>query len=250
MSRLFLFLSVVALAGCASTGKQSGTASTNHVQHQYSKKSGKWYDIRRDHSMSFGEFRTGPISQYGTQAETSEFGLPGIDFQKQKAHNSLSFDLHSPGGTARVSCGGHVKEKDVDTILAGFPPTRTVQDHFRGTVTLPDGRVWQFHLDGFNTAGPMTDLSGAIETDSGQIVIREDNSGSRTLDFFNGFSGAVFEWNGQSVGQVSREISLNNQGGNIIVNPQAPPNIRMAVAGVAAALMLAEQVETQGAGKL
>jgi hypothetical protein len=232
-------LFVILTGGCGTTKTASTTTS---VQNHSSKKSDRWYDIRRDRSISFGEFRTGPITQYGSQGSKSKIRLAGFGVNKGKAHNSLEFKLHGPGSSVEVRCGGHVKQKDTE-FLGVELPTNVSEDHFRGTIQFENASIWSFHLDGFNHTTVLDKLSGTIETDSGPITIRKSNSGSRLLATFDGFSGAVFEWQGQTVGEISKRVTLNGSMGDISVSPNAPPQIRLAVAAVASALLLAQKVE-------
>lgn len=216
------------------------------VERSNKRRTDRWYDLRFDQQLSFGAWRTGPIRQSWTSASGSDIRVAGIERRKQKAHNSMEFELYSPHGeTVRVTSGSSRRDRDWE--FAGVEIDNTYEDRIKGTVDFSDGQQWTFDIENFHAPSAIGDDTGGwiLSADGVVINVIEDNSQNETAGFLKGFAGARFEYQGVPVGRVTLTGSsirtLHHQ--HVRIASDSPPKVQSAIAAVATVLLATQEID-------
>lgn len=163
MPQLFLKLclpaclsAVALLAGCSTPSTSASLEASNRqiagvlpVQRHFDQKSDRWYDIRRNESVSFGAWRTGTIDRDYLTGERNSYPGRGLGWVKQKTGTTLQFDLHTPHcEVCNVSINSVRKDRELGVgpviMRTGITALSRSQTGARGplksTVSIP--RLW------------------------------------------------------------------------------------------------------------
>lgn len=185
-----------------------------------------------DQILSFGEYRSGPVSRGWTKGYDYPFVI-----RFTGAREKLRFAVfdHS-GNEAMVHCAGKLREQDLRLFRDYFDINIGTTDTFIGTVALNGGRQYDFHFENLNTqqSTGYRPLEGTVQGGIETIRLRAVwhlASGQRWLDTQP--IGVEFLRAGRVIGAVE---TVNE--GRVWISEDLGGEDRLLLASLAAALLL------------
>lgn len=188
-------------------------------------------------SFTFGDYRVaGPGHGRTNDKGGYDVSLVGFDLEKDRKKKGLTFDLQYLGkSAATVTAESFRKKKALTSKLGDF--NLEEHDWFKGTIALPSGPSLAFELNDYHSDSFNDQATGQIIGNGRTIVVREVRAFGRRN--YKGMPAAEFVLDGKRIGMMTR---LNQA--NIWVDQQQPEDVRVAVAGVAAAMLIAPRLSS------
>lgn len=234
---IVLFIS----CGCAKQGIRAQSGAQPVVRNTNWK---KWKQLQPEQTIAFGSWRVHAPSQSMGRGESST----RIGRVKRAEHlmtDDLEFQLeHS--GTAVASVSARVR-REVDTVIRGSGSGRFQtdgHDQLDGRIQLAGYAPAEFTIRGFSSDSVKTKAVGSLAVNQQKIAVREIDAPWH--DYRDGFAGAEFFVDEQRVGQVIRAHGVQIGGGNsesVWIEPSLSQEIKTAIAGTSATLLLATRLK-------
>lgn len=226
---------------CAQDGIQSHAAAQPVVRHTNWK---KWKRLQPEQTLEFGSWRVHAPSQ--SQRGGSDATRVGkFEQREHQMKGELEFQLeHSGSPVATVSA---TARREVDTVAPGIISGRFAtdgHDQLDGRIQLAGYSPAEFSITGFSTDSQKAKAVGSLTVNQQRIIVREIDAPWH--DYRDGFAGAEFFVNDQRVAQVIRAYPAVIGGGkneSVWIDPALPSEVKTAIAGTSATLLLAKRLE-------
>ncbi len=234
-------IALLICSGCAQSGVQSHAGAEPVVRHTNWM---KWKRFQPEQTLVFGSWRVhAPNKSQRSGSGSTRVG--GVEHREHRMNGAVKFQLeHS--GTPVASISAKATRK-VDTVSPGFISGRFEadgRDQLNGHIELVGYSPAEFTVTGFSNDSRNTKAVGSLTVNQQRITLREIDAPWH--DHRDGFAGAEFFVNDQRVGQVIRgDYAVIGGGTNesVWIEPSLPPEVKTAIAGTSATLLLASRLE-------
>lgn len=193
----------------------------------------KWRRFQPEQSVTFGAYQVIAPRKSAVGGITTTIS----SFQDSRLKGSIEFDLLESG-----VAGSHVTVKLARTVKSvdSGNDLGTLRiddkDQMDGQILIGGTGSAEFSLAGFHKGSLRGEAFGELKVNGSRIILREVEPAWHEQTY--GFAGADFSLNEIQVGQV-----ICGRKETFWVDPNQPPEIRIAIASVAATILVTDRLE-------
>ncbi len=220
--------------GCAESALQRPTGTQPVVRHV---NWNKWKRLRPEQSVAFGTYRIIAPEKSFNGGRTTLISAESRKFQSSDLKGAIEFDLLESGSSvAHVTAKStrNVKELSVGGGLGTIGVDE--EDRMSGQIEIIGHGTAEFSLSGFHQGSLGEEAKGVLTVNQSRIKLKEVDAALHEQGY--GFAGAEFHLNDQHVGQVVCGLRET-----VWIDPEQPPEIRTAIACVAATILMTDRLE-------
>ena len=236
MSRIavVVLFSAVFTYGCAPSALERPQGTQAVVRHVNWR---KWKRLRPEQSVAFGSYQVVAPDKSAAGGRTTTISLQPQTYQKSDLKGTIEFDLLEAGmPVAHVTAASARKVLELNTGNDVGTLGIDDLDQMDGHIEIIDQVNAEFSITGFHKGSLRGEAHGVLTVNQSRITLREVDAAWHEQGY--GFAGAEFHLHDQHVGQV-----VCGRQETVWVDPNQPPEIRTAIASVAATILMTDRLE-------